>query len=133
MSLGQKLFDLRKERKLSQDDVGKAIQVNKSQVSNWEQGKGNPSVESLMGLAKLFAVSTDYLLFESVPREGVEAINDFELYEAFRRIELLPKERRRVVKEFLDAFIFRERVNEIPERKSDLPQAQPLRKVAGKR
>ncbi len=76
MSFKQKLVELRKERKVSQDDVAKAIRVSKSQVSNWEQGKGNPSLENLLGLAKLFAVSTDYLLFDSVPREGMEVIND---------------------------------------------------------
>lgn len=136
MNLTQKLFELRKERNLSQDDVGKAIGVYKSQVSNWENGKDKPSLESVVGLAKFFKVSTDYLLFENVPREGVEVINDLELYEYFRKAETLPEEDKHAIKKVVDAIVFKQKVNDIPESKptrTKQTQTAPLRKVAGKR
>ena len=137
MSLKQKLVELRKERKLSQEDVAQSISVSKSQVSNWEQGKGNPSLENLLGLAKLLAVSTDYLLFDNVPREGMESINDLELYEYFRKAEALPKEQRDTVKDVIDGLVLRQKLKTIPETQSPRPHkdatAAPLRKVAGKR
>lgn len=138
MNLGKKLFELRKERNLSQDEVGKAIGVYKSQVSNWEQSKDKPSLDSLIGLAKFFAVSTDYLLFDNVPREGVEVINDLELYEYFRKAEALPEDDKQAVKKLVDAVVFKQKVNDIPEAKptrvvKGTAPASALRKVAGRR
>ncbi len=134
MSLGQKLHQLRKERDLTQDEVGKAAGVYKSQVSNWEKDKEKPSIDSIIALAKFFCVSTDYLLFDNVPREGVEAINDFELYEYFRKTESLPKEVKQSIKEIVDAVVLKYRINQMPESKSAASdQTTPLRKLAGKR
>jgi transcriptional regulator with XRE-family HTH domain len=135
MILKQRLVELRKEQKLSQDDVAHAISVSKSQVSNWEQGKGNPSVENLIGLAKLFNVSTDYLLFDGVPREGREAINDLQLYEYFRKAESLPIEQKATVKDVVDGLLFREKVKGIPEAQTPKSQKSSLalQKIAGKR
>ncbi len=132
MTFGQKLFQLRKERDLTQDEVGKATGVYKSQVSNWEKDKEKPSIDSIIALAKFFGVSTDYLLFDNVPREGVEAINDFELYEYFRKTETLPKEVKQAIKEIIDAVVLKYRINQMPEAKPT-PETGTLRKVAGKR
>lgn len=142
MNLGRKLLELRKERDLTQDEVGKAIGVNKSQVSQWEQGKEKPSLESLIGLAKLFSVSTDYLLFDNVPREGVEAINDFELYKEFRETEKLAPQDRNLVREVIKAILVKVRVKDVvanseqpaDEKAESKSSGSPrLRKVAGKR
>jgi transcriptional regulator with XRE-family HTH domain len=135
MSMKQKLVDLRKERKLSQDEAAKAISVSKSQVSNWEQGKGNPSLENLIGLAKLFSVSTDYLLFENIPREGMEVINDLQLYEYFRKAEGLADGQKETLKDVIDGLVLRQKIKTIPETQSPraVKEAAPLRKVAGRR
>jgi len=50
-----------------------------------------------------------------VPREEVEAINDFELYEYFRKTETLSKEHNDSIKDVIDGIVFRERVKQIPE------------------
>jgi len=136
MSFSLKLRGLREERQMSQSELGKAIGVNKSYVSAWETGKGKPSFDNLLALSKFFGISLDYLAFDNVPREGVEAINDFELYQYFRKAESLPTEVQQAIKEILDSIVFKHKVNQIPEAKpfSKKPeQQQPLRKVAGKR
>ena len=134
MSFSEKVFQLRKERDLTQGELGNAIGVDKSHVSNWEKGKSMPSLENLIALAKFLGVSIDYLLLENVPREGVEAINDFELYEYFRKTETLPKDKKQAVKDFLDAFIFREKVRDMPELAEKVKSTTPaFHKVAGKR
>src|SRR3990172_5493373 len=117
MSFGQKLLELRKEKDFSQAEVAKMIGVDKSQVSLWENDKIQPSLDSVIALSKLFAVSVDYLVFDNVPREGFEAINDFELYEFFRKTEMLPAEDREAVKRTVDSLVFKRKVNEIPEGK----------------
>lgn len=137
MSFGSKLAAIRKEKHLSQSEVGKAIDVEKSRISNWENGKGNPSLENLMALCKVLGISIDYLVFDNVPREGVESINDFALYEYFRKTEILPEGEKETIKKVIDAVVFKYKVKEIPE--ADVPkparhaEAKTLRKVAGKR
>jgi len=97
MTFAQKLAGIRKERGFSQAEVANAIKVEKSRVSNWENNKGKPTLENVMALAKFLGVSIDYLVFENVPQEGVEAINDFELYEHFRKTETLSPERKETI------------------------------------
>lgn len=137
MSFARKLQELRKERDLTQDEVARAIGVHKRHVSTWENGRSKPSYDSLVGLSKLFGISVDYLLFENVPREGFAAINDFELYEHFRKTEDLPNEAKQAVKELVDAVVLKYKINQMPEAKpfsdSGKTTSTPLSKVAGKR
>ena len=56
------LSDLRKEKRLFQDDVAKIVNVSKSTISNWEKGKQEPSIDCIKKLSAFFNVSTDYLL-----------------------------------------------------------------------
>lgn len=133
-SFGGKLRQLRLERNLKQSDVAKAVRVGKAYVSGWENGKSKPSLDSLVGLANLFGVSVDFLLFDNVPREGFESINDFELFDYFRKTESLPAAKKQSIKDLLDALVFREKVKDIPE--AEVPKQEPpaaLRKIAGKR
>ena len=79
----------------------------------------------------------NYLIFDNVPREGVESINDFELYEYFRKTEALPKEHKETIKDVIDSIVFRDRVTQIPEgetyKQVRSAQHQSLRKLAEKR
>lgn len=136
-TFGRKLRELRLERNLKQSEVAKAVRVGKAYVSGWENSKSKPSLDSLVGLANLFGVSVDYLLFENVPREGIEAINDFELFDYFRKTEGLPPGKKQSIKDLVDALVFREKVKGIPEAEvrteTKAEISTPLRKVAGKR
>jgi transcriptional regulator with XRE-family HTH domain len=54
--------DLREDHDLSQADVAAYLKVAKPRISEWENGKYTPSVETIISLAALYNVSTDYLL-----------------------------------------------------------------------
>ena len=56
----------REEKGLSQKFVAISLGVKAPSISDWENGKTNPTLENLIGLARLLDVSTDYLL-------GIEA------------------------------------------------------------
>ena len=62
MILGYRLKELRKENKMSQNDLGKLLGVSKVSVSGYEKGTRNPSLEILNGMLDIFGVSADYLL-----------------------------------------------------------------------
>lgn len=59
---GEVLKDLRKKNKLTQDKIGKLVNVDRSNVANYEAGKRQPTIESLIILSDFFRVSLDYLI-----------------------------------------------------------------------
>lgn len=53
---------LRKERKLSQQELGNKIGLARNTICQYESGNRIPDVSTLILLADFFDVSTDYLL-----------------------------------------------------------------------
>lgn len=73
--LGQRISELRLGFGWSQVDLAKRLGVAKQTVSNWENENIQPSIEMLVRLAKLFNVTTDYMLgLENLPRLSVEGL-----------------------------------------------------------
>lgn len=62
VELGRKLRELRTERKLTQQQAAQRLGVTASVVSAYENDIRQPSLEVLVKLARLYNVSTDYLL-----------------------------------------------------------------------
>ena len=62
VDLGKRLKDLRMEHGLTQQQVADRVWVSKAMVSSYELSSRAPSYNVLIKLAKLFGVSTDYLL-----------------------------------------------------------------------
>lgn len=62
VNMGEKLYSLRTEKKLTQKQLADRIGLAISAVSSYESGSRYPSFETLIKLARIFHVSTDYLL-----------------------------------------------------------------------
>lgn len=60
--LGQRINELRVASGWNQVQLAEKLNISKQTVSNWENENIQPSIEMLIRLAKLFCVSTDYLL-----------------------------------------------------------------------
>ena len=73
-----KLKEIRKSRKLTQNDVAKMLNIAQGTYSNWEQGKYEPDQESLKKLSEIYRVSIDYLL-------GIEKEPQAEASDSFLR------------------------------------------------
>ena len=67
--LSKKLTLLRQQNKLSQSEVARRIGISSSAVSAYDADQISPSLETLVKLANLFHVSTDYLLGVDYPRD----------------------------------------------------------------
>jgi len=73
--IGQRIELLRTELSWSQVQLAKKLNIAKQTVSNWENDNIQPSIEMLVRLAKLFGVTTDFLLgLDSIPRLSVEGL-----------------------------------------------------------
>lgn len=59
---GKKLRELRKEKGISQKDLGNVLNVCNQAVSFWETGSREPDLDTLREIAEYFETSVDYLL-----------------------------------------------------------------------
>lgn len=57
----KKLQKARKETGLSLREVGKELKIPHSTISNWEQGRTQPDIETIGTLADFYGVSVDWL------------------------------------------------------------------------
>lgn len=62
MELNEKLAMLRKNNGYSTRELGEKLRVSQSSVSLWEKGARRPDMGTLVKIANLYGVSTDYLL-----------------------------------------------------------------------
>ena len=62
MLFGERLLEVRKNKKLSQDYLAKAIGVHAPVIGRYERGEVKPSVEVAKKIAIALGVSLDYLV-----------------------------------------------------------------------
>lgn len=62
MNFGEKIFELRKEKKLSQEEVADKLNVTRQTVSKWETNQSTPDFDKIVPLCELFEITTEELL-----------------------------------------------------------------------
>jgi len=62
ISFGKRLTEVRKEKKMSQDEVGKLVGVHGAVIGRYERDEVKPSIEMATQLAEALEVSLDYLV-----------------------------------------------------------------------
>ena len=63
-SLGEKLLRLRKEMKMTQDDVAKILGMSRTSFSKYENGNSAPPLQVLRKIAAIYNVGLEYLIFD---------------------------------------------------------------------
>ena len=64
MNLGNKISEIRKKNKMSQEEFAEILSVSRQTVSSWENSKSYPDIEILIKLSDKFNISLDILLKE---------------------------------------------------------------------
>lgn len=67
MTTGEKIYSLRKEARITQEEFAEKLEVSRQAVSKWESDLSYPETEKLIKIAQMFGVTCDYLL-NDVPR-----------------------------------------------------------------
>lgn len=62
MELGNQIKKYRQEAQMSQEELANRIYVSRQTISNWENDKSYPDVNSLVLLSEIFQVSLDKLI-----------------------------------------------------------------------
>lgn len=78
MKIDEKISYCRKKAGLSQEALAEKLGVSRQAISKWETGEAAPEISKLVLIAKIFDVSTDWLLSE----DEVESSSSQEVYEA---------------------------------------------------
>src|SRR5262249_9420727 len=87
---GERVRALRLEKKYTHQELADELEVNIRQIARFESGGTDTSGESLVKLAQVFSVSTDYLLGltdDPTPRYGIADLTPTEqaVLDALRR------------------------------------------------
>ncbi len=71
MKLGKRLNEIRIMHKMTQEELAEKYHVTRQTISNWENGKSYPDLETLVKISDDFDVSLDILL-----KGDVDMINE---------------------------------------------------------
>ena len=66
MNLGEKLFELRKSKNLTQDEVAEKLNVTRQTISKWETDQSSPDFDKIAPLCELYGVTPNELLTDVV-------------------------------------------------------------------
>lgn len=72
MNIGEKIYELRKEKNLSQEDVAEKLNVTRQTVSKWETNQSTPDFDKIIPLCELFEISTEELLIGKKKEEQIQ-------------------------------------------------------------
>ncbi|WP_239106915.1 helix-turn-helix domain-containing protein [Flavobacterium macrobrachii] len=99
MSFEKRIAELRKEKKISQEELSKKIGVHQNVIGRYERGEAKPSIEVATAIADVFNVSLDYLVGKT------EFIVDEDITNRILTIQKLPEQDREHILFALDAMI----------------------------
>lgn len=72
MNIGEKLFELRKSRNLTQDDVAEKLEVTRQTVSKWETNQSTPDFDKIVPLCELYGITPNELLTEEKQKQETD-------------------------------------------------------------
>ena len=82
MNIGEKIYNLRKKKNLSQEDLANILNVSRQTISKWETGESNPDIDKIVPLCNFFEISTDEFL------KGRDIVYEKKLDKEKRKIKL---------------------------------------------
>lgn len=113
MEFKDRLKKLRIEKNLSQKQLAETIDIHVMNISKYERGENKPSSEILSKIANTLNVTTDFLMSGAIGDQASSSIADKELLAQFHRLEKLSPERKHIIKEVIDAYLFKSTVQSL--------------------
>ena len=108
MSFPKRFIQLRKEHKLTQQEMADQVGMHITQVKRYEAGQSQPSVEILKRIATAFHVTADWLIFEEGERD---LPNSLQL--KFEAVTQMSDEDQRTIQSLIDGMILKHTANQL--------------------
>lgn len=99
MTLGEHILTLRKQKGLSQSDLGKQIKTSGDIIGRYERNEVKPSIEVIVRMADALEVSIDFLVGKSEVELDTDTLN------RVREVSKLPEGERLQILKVVDALI----------------------------
>lgn len=112
-TLAERLKEGRKAKGVSQQALAELAQVHYTNIGKYERGEANPSAAVLNRIAQALELSPDFLINGTLEDKAGSSIHDERLLQQFRKIERLPENKKAILIEFLDGFIFKANVQQM--------------------
>jgi transcriptional regulator with XRE-family HTH domain len=112
MDFKDRLKEARTRKNLSQGKLAELTGVNVMNISRYERGEHKPNTEILTKMANALEVTTDFLMSGTIDEAAQNVISDKELLTQFQDIAKLPNERKLIIKEVIDSFLFKSKVQQ---------------------
>lgn len=112
-NLGSRILELRKKKNWSQSELAKEVGVTYAQIGRYETKGAQPSAEVLKKIANALNTSTDYLMNGNKDEKAMAALEDSELLQQFKEVEKMDLEDKKTIKNIIDAFIKRNKLQQI--------------------
>ncbi|WP_294414114.1 helix-turn-helix transcriptional regulator [uncultured Ruminococcus sp.] len=99
MEFNNKLYELRKQKGFSQEELANRLNVSRQTVSKWEVGDSTPDMEKLVAISDLFGISLDELVMNKAPEPApAPQTAKSELYTDIKEKVLTDKNRKKAKK-----------------------------------
>lgn len=108
MDFPERLASLRRERRMTQQQLADETEVHVSQIKRYEAGSSQPTIDVLKKLAVALSVSADLLLFDKDERGPS---GDLRLQ--FEAVERLSEEDQRTIASLIDAYLKKGQIESI--------------------
>jgi transcriptional regulator with XRE-family HTH domain len=99
MSFGKRLATIRKEKKISQEDLAKSVGILANVLGRYERGEARPSIEMATKLADALKVSLDFLVGKT------ELQIDQDIIDKIMTIQQLPEDDKHCIMYTIDGLI----------------------------
>ena len=98
MEFNNKLYELRKQKGLSQEELAHRLNVSRQTISKWEVGESTPDMENLVAISELFGISLDELVLDKKTALDTEAPAKADLYTDIKKHVLTEDNKQKVKK-----------------------------------
>ncbi len=130
MSIGEKIYDLRRRQDLTQDELAARTGVSKQVVTKWELGMGEPTYSQLVAIADCFGVDVTEFSEEAGDLEWRRAAEQFRERADAECLRIEEEARKKAEAERLRAEEEARRQAEMEQRAAEEAAAVPAEEIA---
>ena len=110
MDIGQKIKEARKNKNMTQEELGNIVGVQKSAIAKYESGRVvNIKRSTLQKIASALNIRPSELVFEDSPKESasfhVKVISDLELMSTLKDYYKLSHENQKIVRDLIRSLV----------------------------
>jgi len=109
----ERIRELRRQKNLSQTEMGKIVGLHYTHISRYERGLSIPASDTLKRLAEGLGVTADYLIEGKTNEVAKAKLEDKDLLQMFKEVESLQEDDKMVVKKLLNAFLTNKKIQEL--------------------